>query len=474
MMKKNHKLGIIIPYRNRYDHLLQFKLHIQRYLKSKDIKYELIIVEQDDEKPFNRGKLLNIGFKIAQERKCDYVVFHDVDMLPIDVDYSYSPDPLHLATSFTGDINRVVFDEYFGGVTLFPSDIFENINGYSNEYWGWGFEDDDLLYRCKTHMVNLDGKEIKMMGGNIAALKFNGYNAYIKGLNTINLYNPLTFFISFFPDDLICENNKYDDTYPIFSIPGYDLRISYNSYKRYNFEIYDCNKNVIYINSDIKPAYKTNIAVTIDPYAKIISMYQDGIKIGTTTYKSEFYHYQSETYFYIGVGNPNNLKNENYYRGLFDSFVIFSNILSENEIKEISNNQFFGLTQNFGEYKSSNHIQLYYDAKFIKGYRLIDLSEHNNNGEIVNCEIIGYTFENKKIIEVPYRRDSTFELLPHEENGYVGNGWKNITTRRNQLRFYNEVSKGYKDIKYDGLTTCEYIEHGRYKTNNITQIVVGI
>ena len=29
----------------------------------KDIDYEIFIVEQADDKPFNRGKLLNVGYK---------------------------------------------------------------------------------------------------------------------------------------------------------------------------------------------------------------------------------------------------------------------------------------------------------------------------------------------------------------------------------------------------------------------------
>mgnify|MGYP000138204090 CR=1 FL=1 len=29
-----HKLGVIVPYRNRYEHLIEFKTHIVQYLKS--------------------------------------------------------------------------------------------------------------------------------------------------------------------------------------------------------------------------------------------------------------------------------------------------------------------------------------------------------------------------------------------------------------------------------------------------------
>jgi predicted glycosyltransferase involved in capsule biosynthesis len=160
----NKKLGVIVPYRDRYEQLIEFKKVIIEYLNSKGIDFELIVIEQDDAKMFNRGKLLNIGFIYAKKLKCNYVVFHDVDMLPLDVDYSYSDIPLHLATNFTtlsSKQKRIVFDEYFGGVTLFPSKVFEQIDGYSNKYWGWGYEDDDLLFRCKEKFVQLDEIKIK-------------------------------------------------------------------------------------------------------------------------------------------------------------------------------------------------------------------------------------------------------------------------------------------------------------------------
>jgi len=40
------------------------------------------------------------------------------------------------------------YDEYFGGAVLFSKKHFQEVNGYSNEYWGIGYEDFDLLLRC--------------------------------------------------------------------------------------------------------------------------------------------------------------------------------------------------------------------------------------------------------------------------------------------------------------------------------------
>ena len=102
-----NKLGVIVPYRNRYEQLITFKESITKYLESKNINFELIIVEQDNAKLFNRGMLLNIGFKYARKSGCNYVVFHDVDMIPLAVDYSYSKTPIHLATGFLD--NKEIF-----------------------------------------------------------------------------------------------------------------------------------------------------------------------------------------------------------------------------------------------------------------------------------------------------------------------------------------------------------------------------
>jgi hypothetical protein len=98
----------------------------------------------------------------------------------------------------------------------------------------------------------------------------------------------------------------------------------------------------------------------------------------------------------------------------------------------------------------------------------------DNDGEIYNCEIVGESYSESKTIDVPFRRKSTFELLTHEENGFVKTGWKSDMTRYNQLKFYNEVQKGYRNTKEDGLSNCDFVEHSLSKVKQQIHVVVGI
>lgn len=143
------KLAIIVPYRDREEHLKQFVPYMENYLLEDlgtEGDYKIFIINQDDNKPFNRAKLLNVGFKESED--FDYFAFHDVDMLPTDSDYTYVDGPTHLATEVEQFEFKLPYDGYFGGVTIFDKDSFRKINGYANEYWGWGAEDDDVLLRC--------------------------------------------------------------------------------------------------------------------------------------------------------------------------------------------------------------------------------------------------------------------------------------------------------------------------------------
>ena len=44
---------------------------------------------------------------------------------------------------------------HFGGVTAMSTQDFALINGYSNGFWGWGGEDDDLYRRVTSHNLTV-------------------------------------------------------------------------------------------------------------------------------------------------------------------------------------------------------------------------------------------------------------------------------------------------------------------------------
>jgi predicted glycosyltransferase involved in capsule biosynthesis len=152
----NKKLCIVVPYRDRAEHLEKFLPHINKTLKDQNIDFHVAIIEQEDGTPFNRAKLLNIGVK--QFFDYDYFIFHDVDMLAINSDYSYCPNPTHLAAEAEQFDYKLPYETYFGGVTLFDKESFKKINGFSNQYWGYGGEDDDLYLRCIAMGIKISRK----------------------------------------------------------------------------------------------------------------------------------------------------------------------------------------------------------------------------------------------------------------------------------------------------------------------------
>jgi hypothetical protein len=480
---ENKKLGIIVPYRDRQKHLKEFSRRIVRYLEKTNIDFHVFVIEQDFARLFNRGMLLNVGFKYAEKFGCDYVVFHDVDMLPIHVDYSYDDKPLHLANNFLNDdiySPKETFDEYFGGVTMFPIEQFKKVNGYSNKYWGWGYEDTDLLYRCVRHKLPLNDLKLKNLGKPQQVLKFNGHNSYVECRNKLNINNDITFFVSFYPDDIIYDFKKDSDEFVVFSIPGYDMSISYNSFSRYNFCTFDKDLNVLYVNSNIKTNYKTNISVTINKNKEEIKVYQDGRFIDMVNFYTDLYPYNDEKNFYLGVGKPSREieykgGDSKYFKGYITSFASFDKVLTEDEIYEISQNDGEDLTKNFGNYVSSKNLSVYYDTKQIEKYELVDLSGNGNYGRIVNCEISDVNLDEYKTIKIPERRESTFALLDHKENGFHRNKWRSKATRWNQLRFNNEVKQNVELIYDDGLSDLEFVEYGVNEINeHITHINVGL
>jgi len=158
------RLAIVVPYRDRKAHLGHFLPHMATFIVQRSIPCRIVIVEQTDGKPFNRGALLNVGFDLTR-KDSDYVCFHDVDYLPLDADYSFPNQPccavwygaetrpIDPATPQRRIVHRL--EQFFGGVVLASKEHFETVNGYSNRYWGWGHEDTDLRRRFKAQNIPL-------------------------------------------------------------------------------------------------------------------------------------------------------------------------------------------------------------------------------------------------------------------------------------------------------------------------------
>ncbi|PAA55978.1 hypothetical protein BOX15_Mlig000520g15, partial [Macrostomum lignano] len=151
-------VAVIVPYRNRLVNLLLLVQHLHNLLQRQAINHGIFVVEQNDQLPFNRAKLLNIGFKLSQNyHSCDCFVFHDADKLPesLLVDYSCSQGrPRHLIGRLLNLASRKyspgkMYHNFFGGVVAVTKRQFESVNGNSNLYYGWGREDDELSVRLR-------------------------------------------------------------------------------------------------------------------------------------------------------------------------------------------------------------------------------------------------------------------------------------------------------------------------------------
>jgi hypothetical protein len=120
--------------------------------------FHIYIIEQsNDGELFNIGKLKNIGFELANnDQKFSHFIFSDIDTIP---DYDLmnyyiktSKNVISLAIRGTRwevvDIkNKEILKPFLGALLSFSSKLFTKINGYPNNFWGWGGEDDAITNR---------------------------------------------------------------------------------------------------------------------------------------------------------------------------------------------------------------------------------------------------------------------------------------------------------------------------------------
>ncbi|XP_078391568.1 beta-1,4-galactosyltransferase 3 [Cetorhinus maximus] len=148
--ESTHSTAVIIPHRNREQHLKHLLYYLHPFLQRQQLNYGIYIIHQAGNNTFNRAKLLNVGFKEAmKEADWNCLFCHDVDLIPEDDRnlYTCETNPKHSSIAMDKFGYKLPYRTYFGGVSALTPDQYMKINGFPNNYWGWGGEDDDIASR---------------------------------------------------------------------------------------------------------------------------------------------------------------------------------------------------------------------------------------------------------------------------------------------------------------------------------------
>ena len=482
------RLAVIIPYEEKYidDFTDHFKATIR---ESKDLYYKLVFMKQKSNRPLNKGKLFNIVYMLHKE-KFDYFCFHDSDLIPIsgDCDYSYTDKPISLVAKRNkiefGDQEKVQnfndytlpYDEYFGGAILFNTKDFEKINGYSNEYWGFGYEDYDLLFRCTKKGLSVK-EELGMTNIKYCG-RFNGVNSYGQIIPMNNKLKNLT-NRSFTMTAWICpdgeppysdevDNNKCE--YFIFGRPGYHMGLSYTHGNFLKAVLWVKSKSVnreaivakVKVDTELrykdsfnkKPDKWFHIGMVVNDRNQVLTLYVNGKKVEEQYYEGELVNYLNKPY-YIGVGNPNTDNKTDFFAGDIAQVSIFDKSFGEDEIKDYYKT----------DYPNSlgNDPKLYYDFSKSKDGIVYDLSGNGNHGIMSGGYMRSEPVDKIPNTTLPHRnRPGRYKSLSHPRNDIVGNRFVHQKdTSVNEKRFVEEIQGGLINTDEDGLTDLNYSVVGK-------------
>lgn len=164
-MSSSKHIALVVPFRDREAHLERFRERIKSHVQAWNAKgirhnWTVYVVEQYDNELFNRGYLFNAGFRSALEqakltgRPYDCVVMHDIDIIPqAVVDYGWCQWPNQLSGEIECHSWSAPYPDNVGGVVSLSPAHWQKINGFSNDYEGWGGEDDDLYHRLRQNAL---------------------------------------------------------------------------------------------------------------------------------------------------------------------------------------------------------------------------------------------------------------------------------------------------------------------------------
>ncbi|MCL4142249.1 UNVERIFIED_CONTAM: hypothetical protein GTU68_011233 [Idotea baltica] len=148
-----HKVAIIIPFRDRATHLAVFLHNLLPFLERQQIDFAIFIVEQAGSEAVARTTAFHFSLHVH------------LTIIPwqIDPQSLTSPEvssrtpcldpeqPRHMSVAINNMKYKLPYNDIFGGVSAMTVKQFETVNGFSNKFWGWGGEDDDMSNRIKFH-----------------------------------------------------------------------------------------------------------------------------------------------------------------------------------------------------------------------------------------------------------------------------------------------------------------------------------
>ena len=472
------RLAIILPYDEK--HIDNFTEHFKyKILEDENLYYKLVFMKQKSNRPINKGKLFNIGYMLHKDR-FDYFCFHDSDLIPLsdECDYSYEEKPISLVGMRNkvefGDQSKVQnfqnydlpYDEYFGGATLFPKEDFKLVNGYSNQYWGIGYEDYDLLLRCAVKGLSvrteLETQISKTYG------TFDGYKSYIEIPATnakIKRATNKSYTIStwFFPDGeppygADVDNNRCE--YSIFMRPGYHTGLSYTHGGMLKSVVWirpngKSGKEPVVLQVPLRTNSWYQVGMVVDDKEQTLSLFVNGKEVGKKSYEGQLVEYLNKPY-YVGAGDPNLSVWKNFYKGQISEVGLWSDALKDYEIELIFDR---GIINSKGEYSTSKLPVGVWDFKSGYSNMTFDVSGNNNHAICKNVEFANKSLKSERERYLPYRRNGAYGFISTEE-GYLN--IENLTRsnhhdiKSNRSTFNKKVSIDMADINTDGLSSTKF------------------
>jgi hypothetical protein len=169
--KEIDKTIFILPFRNRYTELQIWLKHmlpiLDQQFNCKEMSYEnkpyeVLVIHQADNKLFNKGALVNIGFQIIKEKYNDNneiyksftLVMNDIDIVPTKVGI-FDYKTVECMARHPYGVLRPQFGGILGGIYYIKFSDYERINGIPN-YWGWGGEDICTARRALAHGIKIN------------------------------------------------------------------------------------------------------------------------------------------------------------------------------------------------------------------------------------------------------------------------------------------------------------------------------